>query len=148
MNFLIVDDQRLNLVIARDLILSVYPDAHITLCDNSKDVESIMTTGFYDIVFLDIVMPDLDGTQVLEMIRSHPEWDEVPILMLTAQTDDASLERCFERGATDYLTKPIREVEFKGRLRVAVSLRSKTLQLFSLVSDAVDVAVPCKLENE
>ena len=60
-----------------------------------------------DVVLLDILMPVMDGAAACAHIQALPGGDRVPVLMITALNDKQSIDRCFDAGATDYLTKPI-----------------------------------------
>ncbi len=61
----------------------------------------------FDLVLLDLMMPDLDGYQVCARIRRLPEGARVPILMLTGLNDTGSIELAYQAGATDFISKPI-----------------------------------------
>lgn len=60
----------------------------------------------FDLVTLDIMMPEMDGFQVLEQIRADPRWDKMPVLMLTARADTEAISRALSLGADGYLTTP------------------------------------------
>lgn len=69
-----------------------------------------------EIVVLDVMMPRMDGLQVLERIRDDNELHEVPVLMLTARSREDDVVEGFERGATDYVTKPFSPSEVVARI--------------------------------
>ena len=75
----------------------------------------------YDLILLDIMMPKLDGVEVLKQIRSHKQ--DVPIIMLTARSDDVSKILNLELGADDFVAKPFNPLELKARIK-AVSRRA------------------------
>lgn len=60
-----------------------------------------------DLVILDLMMPDLDGFSVCERVRSQPEYDAMPIFILSARADQETIARGLSLGATKYLTKPV-----------------------------------------
>jgi diguanylate cyclase (GGDEF)-like protein/PAS domain S-box-containing protein len=70
-----------------------------------------------DLVLMDVMMPGLDGFTTCRRIRDAPGGETVPVLMLTALDDHASIERAFEAGATDFVTKPVRWATLTHRLR-------------------------------
>ena len=74
------------------------------------------TTQQPDIVFLDLGLPDLDGIEVIERIRS---WSQMPIIVISARSEDADKVAALDAGADDYLTKPFSVTELLARLRVA-----------------------------
>ncbi len=79
-----------------------------------------------DIILLDCMMPVMDGFNACARIRSLPRGDHVPILMITALADEASIGTAYQAGATDYITKPVRIEMFRRRVQNA--LRAKLLE--------------------
>ena len=129
MKILVVDDDKFNLTIANDFIKKSDIECEVTLCNNPTEVQRLMEENNFDIVLLDIVMPKMDGIDVLKQIRANSEYDNVQILMLTSLTDSDSFKKCFENGADDYINKPIKEVEFFARFKAAVKTRNNALML-------------------
>jgi serine phosphatase RsbU (regulator of sigma subunit) len=80
----------------------------------------------FDLVLLDIMMPDLDGYAVLERLRADKVLDRIPVIMISAVTELESVVRCIEMGATDYLPKPFNTVLL--RARVGATLEKKRLR--------------------
>ena len=70
--------------------------------------------GRFDLIILDVMMPEMDGLEACMKIR---EFSNVPIIMLTAKSEDADKLMGFECGADDYLTKPFNILELKARVR-------------------------------
>lgn len=72
-------------------------------------------------ILLDIHMPGMDGFEVCAALKSHPSTEEIPIIFITSsEPTDELLETCFEAGANDFLSKPIRSAELQGRIRVVL----------------------------
>lgn len=69
------------------------------------------------LALLDIMMPYADGFDVLAYIRARPEWQEVPVLMLTARSQEEDVSRALGAGATGYVVKPFLPEELKARIR-------------------------------
>ncbi len=76
----------------------------------------MLASARFDLVLLDVMMPELDGFAVLERIKAVPETRDVPVIMISALDDLASVVRCIERGAEDYLPKPFDPVLLKARI--------------------------------
>jgi diguanylate cyclase (GGDEF)-like protein len=74
----------------------------------------------FDAVLLDLVMPDMDGFEVCQRIRALPHGASVPILMFTGRNDTESIERAYQLGATDFITKPINWALLSHRVRYAL----------------------------
>ena len=70
-----------------------------------------------DLVLMDIMLPYHDGLEVLAQLRRLPEWDTLPVLMLTAKAREADIVRALDLGADDYVTKPFQPEEVLARVR-------------------------------
>ncbi|WP_312521458.1 diguanylate cyclase [Anaerospora sp.] len=79
-----------------------------------------------DLILLDIVMPDVDGIETCSRIKSDERYKDVPVIMVTASTDESNLQQAFAVGATDYITKPLGKVELLARVRAALKLKEET----------------------
>lgn len=85
----------------------------------------------FDLVLLDVLMPDLDGLAVLQRIKADPATRDIPVIMISALDDVASVVRCIERGAEDHLPKPFDPVLL--RARIGACLEKKRLRDVELV---------------
>jgi diguanylate cyclase (GGDEF)-like protein len=71
------------------------------------------------------MMPEISGIEACRMIRNFPQLADIPIIMITAKDDLASLTEAFEAGAMDYLVKPVNRIELAARIRSALSLKDE-----------------------
>ncbi|MDE2600266.1 MAG: response regulator [Rhodocyclaceae bacterium] len=69
------------------------------------------------LVLLDVMLPYVDGFEIINIIRTHPVWASVPIVMLTAKTMEHDIVRALDAGANDYVLKPFQPNELLARLR-------------------------------
>jgi DNA-binding response OmpR family regulator len=69
------------------------------------------------LVILDVMLPYVDGFQLLERIRAHAKWGHIPVLMLTARSQEEDIVRALEAGANDYVTKPFKPNELLVRVK-------------------------------
>jgi two-component system chemotaxis response regulator CheY len=76
----------------------------------------------FDLVILDIKMPRLDGLSLLKVMREQAEWASLPILMLTAERQDADRDRALVLGATDYIVKPFKSTELLERVAALLAV--------------------------
>lgn len=76
------------------------------------------------LVLLDIMLPYLNGLQLLAQIRQKAEWQNVPIIMLTADSNERDIEQALAAGASDYMVKPFNPRELTARLRRFINIRS------------------------
>ncbi|MBS0339145.1 MAG: response regulator [Proteobacteria bacterium] len=77
----------------------------------------VQTQPPVDIVLLDVMLPFVDGFQLVELIRATPAWQTVPVLMLTAKTREQDAVRALDSGASDYIHKPFAPNELMARVR-------------------------------
>ena len=129
MKILVVDDDKFNLMIAKDLLEDQLEHSGILLCRNPLEVMDLLASDEIGVVLLDIVMPHLDGISLLQQIRSKPQYDDLQVIMFSAVTDHDSFQRCFESGANDYVSKPINPPEFIARIRAALKIRNNVKSL-------------------
>lgn len=76
------------------------------------------------LVTLDVMLPDIDGFQLLGLMRKQSTWKDVPILMLTAKSQDKDVARAREAGANDYIFKPFKPDDLRARIRQLVQYGS------------------------
>ncbi len=97
----------------------------------------------FDLVLLDVLMPDLDGLAVLERMKADPELREIPVIMISALDDVASVVRCIEGGAEDHLTKPFDPVLLRARISACLEkkrLRDTELEYLREVGRVIQAA--------
>jgi CheY-like chemotaxis protein len=103
----------------------------------------LLATARFDLVLLDVMMPELDGFAVLDRIKAAPETRDVPVIMISALDDMASVVRCIERGAEDYLPKPFDPVLLKARIGACLEkkrLRDRELAYLKEVERVIAAA--------
>lgn len=84
--------------------------------DGRQGLAAIVKGTVTDAVLLDIMLPHVDGLQLLGVLRSREKWNDVPVMMLTAKGDERAVTRALAAGANDYLAKPFDPEEFVQRL--------------------------------
>ncbi len=126
---LIVDDNATNLTLFRHLLKKV-DDTIESICfdDPLKAIEWCQTSE-PDLVLLDYMMPFMDGLEFIERFRIIDGYKEIPIIMVTADTENDVRHRALELGAHDFLNKPIDKTELLARVRNLLALRHTQLEL-------------------
>ena len=120
---LVVDDNRVNqLLLGRSLEQQGHA---VEFAENGRRALDLLGESRFDLMLLDVEMPEVDGYQVLAEMKDDPRLREVPVIMTSALDELDSVVRCIEMGAEDYLTKPVNPVLLQAR--VGSSLEKKRL---------------------
>jgi class 3 adenylate cyclase/CheY-like chemotaxis protein len=123
-NLLVVDDDSMNReMLARRLQRSGF---NITTAENGRIALELLKQRAFDLVLLDIIMPELNGFHTLEFIKADPKLRHLPVIMLTALDEVDSTVRCIEAGAEDYVPKPFNTIILHARINA--SLEKKRLR--------------------
>lgn len=121
---LVVDDYPMNRL---KLVRILEQQGHtVAMAGDGLEALSMMQQGGFDVVLLDIVMPELDGYQVLERMAGDGQLRDIPVIVISAVDDIDSVARCIEMGAVDYLPKPFNPTILRARLQT--SLQRKKLR--------------------
>jgi len=122
---LIVDDYKNNRLIL-DTHLKSLGFSDILQAENGQVAFDMLNDNEFDLVLLDIMMPEVDGYEVLEQMKSDKNLHHIPVIMITAVDDLDSTVKCIELGAEDYLLKPFKKVLLQARINAC--LQRKHLQ--------------------
>jgi adenylate cyclase len=123
-HLLVVDDNKVNRML---LSRSLEKQGHkIDIAENGKQALEKLRVDSFDLVLLDIEMPEMNGYQVLEICLQDPELRDIPIIMTSSLDEIDSVVKCVELGAEDYLNKPVNPILL--RARVNASLEKKRLR--------------------
>jgi class 3 adenylate cyclase len=123
-HILVVDDNKMNrLLLARGLEQQGH---RVSFAENGREALEMLRAQGFDMVLLDVLMPEMDGYQVLGELTADTELKNVPVVMVSAVGELDSVVKCIEMGAEDYLSKPINPVLLKAR--IGASLEKKRLR--------------------
>jgi CheY-like chemotaxis protein/signal transduction histidine kinase len=114
---LIVDDDARN-IFALTTMLENHEMDIVSATNGRHAIEMLQEQQDIDVVFMDIMMPDMDGYQTMREIRKDPRFGALPILALTAKAMKGDREKCLAAGASDYIAKPVNTNELLSLLRV------------------------------
>jgi len=123
-SLLVVDDDEMN----RDMLSRQLERLGHTVIvvENGRQALEAIKTHTFDLVLLDIIMPEINGFLVLQKLKKHESWRHIPVIMISAVDEMDSVVRCIEMGAEDYLRKPFDPVIL--RARVGACLEKKRLR--------------------
>jgi len=125
-NVLIVDDVPDNIQVAMNFLKE--EPYNLSFATRGQEALALMKTHEYDLILLDIMMPEMDGYEVCRRIKAEPRLQDIPIIFVTAKVDVDSISQGFRAGAVDYLCKPFHAEELLARVNTHLSLyRAKKL---------------------
>lgn len=127
---LIVDDNPQNLQVLGRLLQE--KDYEIEFATNGKAALEWVESGQFDLILLDINMPEMDGFEVCSEIRKNIKMKNIPVIFLSAYTDRESILKGFELGGQDYVAKPFDSRELVVRVKTHLSLKNSLEQLESV----------------
>jgi CheY-like chemotaxis protein len=115
LRFLLVDDNAVNLMVARLVISKCWPGSEITSASGGEQALALLETHSFDMVLMDMIMPGLDGMETTRRLRLHAQAEvaALPVVGLTANTNSRDRERCLLSGMDEVLAKPIDSQDLK-----------------------------------
>jgi adenylate cyclase len=118
---LVVDDNETNRdLLSRQLARHGYVVSSAT--DGKEGLERLERED-YDLILLDVIMPGMNGVEMLGRIQADPRWAEIPVIMLSSLDEVDSAVRCIEMGALDYVAKPVQATLLEARIAAALEIR-------------------------
>ena len=141
-SILVIDDEPDNF----DVIEALLPDRAYELHYAASGQDAIDSLDLFqpDAILLDVMMPGIDGIEVCQRIKAMPQWQPVPIIMVTALTSKEDLARCLKSGADDFISKPVNGLELRARVHSMLRIKKQydDLQaLLKLREDLVQMVV-------
>lgn len=113
---LIVEDYFINQEVTKDMLELM--DCDVEVIDNGKDALSLMTKNPYDLVLMDLQIPEIDGYDVTRLLRKHENGEKHTLIVaLTASALSGDRQKCLEAGMDDYLSKPLEIEKLEETLR-------------------------------
>lgn len=134
-NILIVDDAEINLLILEDAVRSM---GHLPVpVDSGEAALAAIESSQPDLILLDIVLPGLDGYDILQKLKQDPILCSIPVIMISSLDETESVVKCIQLGAEDYITKPFSLPLLKARIssvleKIQASLRAEQLGRYTL----------------
>lgn len=118
---LVVDDIPANVKLLEARLMAEYFE--VLTADNGRDALNICDSTQVDVILLDIMMPEMDGFEVCERLKSNPRTAHIPVVMVTALDQPSDRVRGLKAGADDFLTKPVNDLQLISRVKSLVRLK-------------------------
>ena len=127
----VIDDMSTGRELLKMLIESIDPGLTVRAFDNPEYVLDMLDEETPDLVLTDFRMPQMNGEQFIKAFRKIPDCEDIPVLVITIDGHKNTRYKCLQAGASDFLTRPIDEVEAKARCLNLIKLRNQQLALRS-----------------
>ncbi len=132
---LVVDDDKTNLTLAQKILLPFY---RIAACNSGMAALKYLENNHPDLILLDINMPDMDGFEVMEQLKTMPETKEIPVIFLTADNLAETEVKCFQMGAIDFVAKPFVPDILLSRVGKTIELEQYRHNLENMVKEQAE----------
>jgi diguanylate cyclase (GGDEF)-like protein len=129
---LIVDDERHNIKLLTEFLRLDYKI--MAAKTGEQALKALESVTLPDLILLDIMMPGIDGYEVLSSLKSNELTKEIPVIFITALESTSDESKGFEMGAVDYIKKPFKPIIVKARVKTHIELKRKTLLLERMAS--------------
>jgi len=147
-HILVVDDNRMNrLTLSHSLELQGHT---VALAENGRQALDVVRAGPFDLMLLDIVMPEMDGYQVLAEMKRDSALRDIPVVVISAVDEMESIVKCIEMGAEDYLPKPFDPVLLRARIEAGLEkkrLRDQEVEYLQQVARLTAAAAAVEAET-
>jgi two-component system, glycerol uptake and utilization response regulator len=127
---LIVDDTKTNI----DLLLELLSAYDLVVATDGKSALQIAQQENIGMVLLDIMMPEMDGFEVCKHLKSSEKTKDIPVIFITANVDEESIEKGYELGGVDYVTKPFKPKELLAKIKTHFKMSKLIEELHYLAS--------------
>lgn len=127
---LLIDDTEENI----DIVIEILKDYDVIPATSGADAFQVLEEEHVDLILLDIVMPEMDGFEVCEKLKENPKTMHIPVIFLTAQTDEDSIGKAYDKGGVDYISKPFKPIEITTRIKVHLNIQHMIQELHFLAT--------------
>ena len=132
---LIADDSEINRALLKEILGDGYD--YLEAEDGTAAVELMRQRTDISLLLLDLMMPGMDGFDVLRVMKYHAWLDEIPVIVISAAEDTANIERAYDLGVADYIRRPFERIMILRRVKNILMLYAKQKRLTRLVTDQV-----------
>ncbi len=141
---LLIDDIPQNIQVLGSFLSEL--NYHLSFATSATEALRLTSVNTYDLILLDIMMPDMDGFELCEKIKQNENLIDIPIIFISARTDHESILKGFTTGGVDYITKPFNSHELLARVKTHIELRKQKLLLSNINTELEDIVMQRTLE--
>jgi two-component system chemotaxis response regulator CheY len=116
-NILIVDDSKsMRQILRKILVVSGFNLGECLEASNGEEALSVLEGNWVDLILSDIHMPVMDGFGLLRALREHPDWSDLPVVLVTTESNEERIQEAVSLGAKGYIRKPFKPEEIRAHL--------------------------------
>ena len=143
---LVVDDKPDNVELLSQILKEYGYD--VIVARNGREAVKKAISDLPDLILLDIMLPEMDGYRVCDILTSKDETSDIPIIMITAKNCPEDLKKGFDVGAFDYIKKPFEEIELLSRVRSAIRLKQSRYELKKKNTELLSLTEKLQVTNK
>lgn len=122
-SILVIDDEPDNFDVIDTLLDS--QGYHLSYASDGQQALTLLESFQPDVILLDVMMPNMSGIEFCQRLKANPQWQHVPVIMVTALTHKEDLFRCLSAGADDFISKPVNGLELRARVRSMLRIKQQ-----------------------
>lgn len=122
---MVVEDTESNI----DMMMAILKEFDVIPATSGTDAFELLEEEKVDLILLDILMPEMDGFEVCRRLKADPNLKDIPVIFITAKTDEESIEEAYIIGGIDYVTKPFKPRELLARVKTQLKLQNMIQEL-------------------
>jgi signal transduction histidine kinase len=142
-SILVIDDEINNFDVVQNLLGLI--DYDINYASGGVKAFERLKRLPVDIILLDVMMSDMNGIEVCQILKASPQWKSIPIIMVTSLTKSVDLSRCLAAGADDFISKPVERMELQARIGSMMRIKEQHIKL-QIAKEEADLAVKAKAD--
>jgi len=143
-SILIIDDIPQNIQVLGSFLSTHH--YNISFATSAKEALLLLEENRYDLLLLDIMMPEMNGYELCMMLKEREDFKDIPIVFITAKSDSDSIVKGFQSGGIDYITKPFNSYELLARVKTHLKLRQQSIQLQN-INQTLELQVKARTEE-
>ncbi|OUC12039.1 MAG: hybrid sensor histidine kinase/response regulator [Alkalinema sp. CACIAM 70d] len=129
---LVIDDEPDNFDVVEILLFK--EGYHLEYVNSGPAALAFLENHIPDVILLDVMMPEMDGLEVCRRLKASPQWQHIPVIMVTALNSKQDLASCLEAGADDFVGKPVNGIELRARVRSMLRIKQQYDELQHLLA--------------
>ena len=135
-NILIVDDVPANLVALKALLRGLDTEVNVVNANSGGEALEKVLEHEFALILTDVQMPEMDGFELASILQDHEEWNQIPIIFITAAyKDEQNRDRGYATGAVDYIQKPIEEHILLSKVTIFLKIYEQRQQIAQINAD-------------